>query len=68
MRKRGGNNRGALIVRQLRGTIAEPLPRRAGKRDLRAWKDEDWGLEEGSEGLEDEDWGLERGGWSLGRG
>ena len=38
MRKRGGNNRGALIVRQLRGTIAEPLPRRAGKRDLRAWK------------------------------
>ena len=61
MRKCGGNNRGALIVRQLRGTIAEPLPRRAGKRDLRAWKDEDWGLE-------DEDWGLERGGWSLGRG
>ena|GEM_PF-2900443 len=27
-----------MIVRQLRGTIAEPLPRRAGKRDLRAWK------------------------------
>ena len=38
MRKRGGNNRGALIVRQLRGTIAEPLPRRAGKRYRRAWK------------------------------
>jgi len=38
MRKCGGNKRGALIVRQLRGTIAEPLPRRAGKRDLRAWK------------------------------
>jgi len=51
MRKRGGNNRRALIVRQLRGTIAEPLPPPC--------------QEEVSEGLEDEDWGLEEGGWSL---